>query len=152
MAVSVPTKVSQHWFRESQRTFATICLAMSLPLGIVLGQGVTPLFVHSHSDVPTMNWVWFVPALLTLLLCILGVRRSMPPSPPSKSAQTEESGEKLNYLQNMKKLVTNKNYLFINIAIGGAVGYFNCVATQLQQFMCSRGYSDEYSGDFEVNN
>ena len=39
MAVSVPTKVSQNWFRESQRTFATICLAMSLPLGIVLGQG-----------------------------------------------------------------------------------------------------------------
>ena len=37
MAVSVPTKVSQHWFRESQRTFATIILAMSQPLGIVLG-------------------------------------------------------------------------------------------------------------------
>ena len=33
MAVSVPTKVSQHWFKESQRTFATISLAMSLPLG-----------------------------------------------------------------------------------------------------------------------
>ena len=38
MAVSVPTKVSQHWFRESQRTFATIILAMSQPLGIVLGK------------------------------------------------------------------------------------------------------------------
>ena len=43
MAVSVPTKVSQHWFRESQRTFATIILAMSLPLGIVLGQGI---YIH----------------------------------------------------------------------------------------------------------
>ena len=34
----------------------------------------------------------------------------------------------------------------ICIAVGGAVGYFNCLATQLQQFMCSRGYSDEFSG------
>ena len=63
MAVSVPTKVSQHWFRESQRTFATIVLAMSLPLGIVLGQGVTPLFVKEGDDVITMNWVWFIPAV-----------------------------------------------------------------------------------------
>jgi hypothetical protein len=39
--------VSQHWFPESQRTVATIALAMSLPLGIVLGQGFTPLFVKS---------------------------------------------------------------------------------------------------------
>ena len=46
----------------------------------------------------------------------------------------------------MKMLIFNKNYIFINIAIGGAVGFFNCFATQLQQFMCSRGYSDEFSG------
>ncbi len=46
----------------------------------------------------------------------------------------------------MKMLVTNKQYVVINIAVGGAVGFFNCFATQLQQFMCSRGYSDEFSG------
>ena len=46
----------------------------------------------------------------------------------------------------MKMLIFNRNYIFINIAIGGAVGFFNCFATQLQQFMCSRGYSDEFSG------
>ena len=46
----------------------------------------------------------------------------------------------------MKMLIFNKNYIVINIAIGGAVGFFNCFATQLQQFMCSRGYSDEFSG------
>ena len=46
----------------------------------------------------------------------------------------------------MKMLIFNRNYIFINIAIGGAVGFFNCFATQLQQFMGSRGYSDEFSG------
>ncbi len=33
----------------------------------------------------------------------------------------------------MKSLFTNKEYLYINLAIGGAVGFFNCFATQLQQ-------------------
>ena len=92
MAVSVPTKVSQHWFRESQRTFATIVLAMSLPLGIVLGQGITPLFVKHQDDIPTMNWVWFIPALLTQVLFVFAVRTSKPPTPPSKSAQYDQEG------------------------------------------------------------
>lgn len=33
----------------------------------------------------------------------------------------------------MKKLFTNPEYLYINVAIGGAIGFFNCFATQLQQ-------------------
>lgn len=147
MAVSVPTKVSQHWFGESQRTFATIFLAMSLPLGIVLGQGVTPTFVKEASDVATMNWVWSIPALLTLILCILLVRSSKPPSPPSPSADQVDN---MPYIKKMKALLCNKNYIAINIAIGGAVGYFNCIATQLQQFMCSRGYSTAFSGSKQI--
>lgn len=144
MAVSVPTKVSQHWFKESQRTFATVTLAMSLPLGIVLGQGITPLFVKSLDDVPTMNWVWFIPAATTMILCMVTVKHSAPPTPPSKSAEFDQHS--LPYLLSMKALVTNKEYVMINIAVGGAVGFFNCFATQLEQMMCSRGYSDLYSG------
>ena len=62
----------------------------------------------------------------------------------SRSAEVHH--ESMSYLTSMKKLVMNKNYMSICIAVGGAVGYFNCLATQLQQFMCSRGYSDEFSG------
>jgi FLVCR family MFS transporter 7 len=95
MAVSVPTKVSQHWFKESQRTFATIMLAMSLPLGIVLGQGLTPIFVKGKEDIPTMNWVWFIPAAVTQLL-VFAVRSSKPPTPPSRSA--EQDSEDIPYM------------------------------------------------------
>jgi len=31
-------------------------------MGIVLGQGLTPLLVTSKEDVPLMNIVWFIPA------------------------------------------------------------------------------------------
>ena len=41
----VPTKISNHWFQEHQRIIATTILSLSNPVGIVLGQAVTPLFV-----------------------------------------------------------------------------------------------------------
>ena len=116
MAVSVPTKVSQHWFvknllsavylytyyifvysiclhfrfSEGQRTFATIVLAMSLPLGIVLGQGLTPLFVDQPKDIKMMNIIWFIPAALTQIMFLFCVRTSKPPTPPNKSAEVDQ--------------------------------------------------------------
>ena len=43
----IPTKVSQLWFGEEQRTLATILVGMSNPMGLVLGSAVTPLIVTS---------------------------------------------------------------------------------------------------------
>ena len=48
----------------------------------ILGQGVTPLFVKNADDIVTMNWVWFIPGTFTLIICIFGVTRSKPPTPP----------------------------------------------------------------------
>ena len=37
-----------------------------------------------------MNYIWFVPAALTLLMFIFGVRTSKPPTPPNKSAEVDQ--------------------------------------------------------------
>ena len=39
------TKISHHWFPDGQRIWATTCLSLACPMGIVLGQAITPLFV-----------------------------------------------------------------------------------------------------------
>ena len=93
LAVSIPTKISQNWFPESERTLATGILAMALPLGIVFGQGCSPLFVKLPQDIPVLNIVNFIPAAITLLLCLLFVKTSLPPTPPSKSAEVEGRGD-----------------------------------------------------------
>ena len=77
-------------FSEGQRTFATIVLAMSLPLGIVLGQGLTPLFVDQPKDIKMMNIIWFIPAALTQIMFLFCVRTSKPPTPPNKSAEVDQ--------------------------------------------------------------
>ena len=43
-------------------------------------------------------------------------------------------------------MFTNKTYIGLFIAFGSLVGFFNCYATQMEQFMCSRGYSNNFSG------
>ena len=76
-------QVSQNWFCQEERGLATLLLAMSNPLGLVLGQLVTPLIVSSPSQLPLLNLVWFLPALPGFFPTIVGVRSSLPPSPPS---------------------------------------------------------------------
>ena len=45
-----------------------------------------------------------------------------------------------------KDMFTNKSYVAMFVSFGALVGFFNCYATQMEQFMCSRGYSNEFSG------
>ena len=74
----VPTKVSQHWFGDDQRTLATILIGMSNPLGIVLGQGLTPLMVRKPENVALMNIVWFIPAAFGAILTMFKVSNCFP--------------------------------------------------------------------------
>jgi len=149
-AVSLPTKVSQNWFGEKERGLATGALAMSLPLGIVMGQGISPVFVKQGDDIPLMNIVWFVPALLTQLMVFFMVTTSNPPSPPSQSSElglleNRDSSVK-EYLKTMKSMFMNVRFMVLFLVVGGAVGFFNVFSTQLSQFMCSRGYENTTSG------
>jgi len=42
----VPTKISQNWFNDDQRILATTVLGLANPIGLVLGQLLTPVFVQ----------------------------------------------------------------------------------------------------------
>ena len=46
----------------------------------------------------------------------------------------------------MKMLITNKVFVVLMLVLGSGLGFFNVLATQVQQFACARGYSDEFSG------
>ena len=155
-AVSVPTMVSQNWFPESERLVATGILSLSMPLGMVFGQGITPAFVKCRGDVPLMNIVWFIPAVITFLTCVVSINSNHPPTPPSRSAQLAREKESQvgrsrrdllhHYITNLKSVFTNKEFIILFFVMGGAVGFVNAFFTQLSQLMCSRGYGNQFSG------
>jgi len=142
----VPTKVSQNWFGEKERTLATLILGMSNPLGLVLGQLITPLMISNPTQVPLLNLVWFLPAIPGFLLTVGGVRSSLPPTPPSPSAAMAKTAKRGPFLGTIMQLIRNKAFLIIFIFLGGAMGYISTLQTKLEQILCSRGYSDSLAG------
>lgn len=145
----VPTKISQHWFGDNQRTMATLLLGMSNPMGIVLGQGLTPLLVQEESDVPIMNIVWFIPAGLGAILTMWKVTANRPPTPPSPSAAMaihRRATRGREYWPNIKRLFTNWPFIVMFLFVGGAMGYVSTISTKIEQILCSRGYTDQLSG------
>ena len=131
----IPTKVSQQWFGEEQRTLATILVGMSTSMGLVLGSAVTPLIVTSPERVPIMNIVWFVPAALGALLTMWKVTRNRPPTPPSLSAaqQGAKKASNASYLRNIRSLVTNVPFFIAFLFVGGAMGYVSTISTKIEQ-------------------
>ena len=72
---------------------ATGILATGISVGIVLGFGVTPLFVTDAVDVQRMGWIWFIPTVFTCIFtyAVFFWNGSRPPSPPSRSADIKEA-------------------------------------------------------------
>ena len=110
----VPTKISQHWFPDRQRTMATTLLGMSYPLGIVLGQGVTPALVQAPSNIPYMNIAFFVPAFLGTLMGIFLVKTNLPPTPPSASEE-QQRGQQENNNHKMSVLTLNSAFILTKL-------------------------------------
>ena len=71
---------------------------MSAPLGVLVTQFIAPSIVTSPEDIPTLNWVCAIPALVSLALCLTTVTSSYPPTPPSRSANMAGL-KKIPYLQ-----------------------------------------------------
>ena len=142
----VPTKVSQNWFGEGERTMATLILGMSNPLGLVLGQLVTPLVITQPSQLPLLNLIWFLPAIPGFLLTVIGVKTSLPPTPPSPSAAASKTTSRRPFITTILQLARNVPFLIIFLFLGGAMGYISTLQTKLEQILCSRGYSDAIAG------
>ena len=94
---------------------------MSQPIGLVLGQGVTPLFVQHPSDIYLLNIVWFILAAFGVAIAFISIKSSAPPSPPSRSASlvTELGLQTFSrFLDNVKALLTNIQCLLLSTTIG----------------------------------
>jgi FLVCR family MFS transporter 7 len=71
---------------------------------------------------------------------------SLPLSLSAQLAAQQDRKTFRQYLGNMRAVFTNPAFLVLFLAIGGAVGFFNTISTQLAQMMCSRGYEETFAG------
>jgi len=143
----VPTKISQHWFADEQRSIATTVLGMAGSVGCILGQGITPLMVYQPTDIFLMNTVWFIPAAIGSVLTMWKVRSNYPPHPPSPSAAMIPKAKNLSeWMTSIRTIFSNRAFIVIFLFLGACMGCVSSVMTKIEQIMCSRGYSDQLSG------
>jgi hypothetical protein len=109
---------------------------MSNPLGLVLGQSLTPILVTSPAQIPLLNLVWFLPALPGFFLTVCGVHSSLPPTPPSPSAASASEAKRRPFMTTISKLSRNKAFWVIFLFLGGAMGYISTLQTKLEQVSC----------------
>ena len=100
-----------------------------------------------------MNWVWSIPAFITMIFFLIFIRTSLPPIPPSRSAAlATRLGRKTfrnilkNFLCDVRKLLSNSSCVALYIVAGSTIGVIHTIGIKMEQFTCSRGYSNTYSG------
>ncbi|KAM9795598.1 solute carrier family 49 member A3 [Neosynchiropus ocellatus] len=143
LIVFTPTKLAAHWFPDHQRATANMIASMSNPLGILLANVVSPLVAGRPQQIPTLLLVYAVPTGLICFLTTLGFRSSAPPTPPSVSAELSCSEP---FLPGLKRLLKNRSYLVLLVAIGSGLAVFTCVSSLLEQILCVHGYTDDFAG------
>lgn len=136
-----PTLLAAVWFPPNQRAICTNFASVANPIGIAIAQLVSPYVVSSSNRLPTLLWIYAIPAGITAAATIVAYWWKEPPVPPALSKPRE-----LTFLRGVWKTVTNWNFWVLMAVWGGGAGLFNALLTLLPQILCPYGYSDEDSG------
>ncbi|XP_029805754.1 solute carrier family 49 member A3 isoform X4 [Suricata suricatta] len=143
LIVFSPAKLAALWFPEHQRATANMIGTMSNPLGILVANLLSPALVKKEEDIPVMLGIYVIPAGIACLLATACLLESVPPTPPSARA-TRTTSEK--FLDGLKLLLRNKAYVILAVCFGGGIGIFSSFSVLLEQVLCVKGYSNEFTG------
>ena len=136
-----PPKVAAVWFSEGERVVANTITSLSNVVGIGMSMLIAPSIVKTTENLPILLGITAVPALIGLLMALLGNWMKRPPFPPSPSS---EEGKKT--WEGLKLLVRNWQFLFLCVVWSVAAGVFNAFLALTPQFLCPFGYTEWFSG------
>ncbi|XP_060565003.1 solute carrier family 49 member A3-like [Ruditapes philippinarum] len=137
-----PTKLAALWFAGDQRATANMIASMANPLGILVANLLAPNVVQQQKDISLLLWIITGPSLLVMFMATFGICSSVPPTPPTSSA--EEKSEP--FFEGLKQILKNKRYWFLNFVFGTGLALFTAYSSFLDQMLCPRGYTDTFAG------
>ncbi|GAB1607657.1 solute carrier family 49 member A3-like [Argonauta hians] len=137
-----PTKMAALWFKDNQRATANMLASMANLLGVMIANFVSPAIVTSKDRMPFLLQIYTIPAVVGCVMATVGVCQSVPPTPPTASAEKQSEP----FFQGFKQLMRNKSYVTLCLNFGAGLGLFTAFSTLFQQILCPRGYSDNFSG------
>ncbi|XP_032527225.2 heme transporter FLVCR2 isoform X2 [Danaus plexippus] len=138
--LNVPPRLAAVWFGADQVSSACSIGVFGNQLGVALGFLLPPMLVRSTgtpeeigADLQIMFYL-VAGATSVLFVFIVLFFKSAPPTPPSAAADLGSSLDS-NFLQSIKKLLTNRNYILLLISYGLNVGVFYAISTLLNELV-----------------
>ncbi|XP_058264548.1 solute carrier family 49 member A3 isoform X2 [Hemibagrus wyckioides] len=124
LVIFSPTKLAALWFPEHQRTTANMIASMSNPFGLLFVYIFSPLILSRTNSIFMLLLIYAIPAIVICFLATVGIQESVPPTPPSASADTSSSEP---FLQGIRLYFAGLyGALFISFGVLGAaiLGFF----------------------------
>ncbi|KAL5287119.1 hypothetical protein ACFFRR_008205 [Megaselia abdita] len=137
--LSLPARVAAVWFGPDQVSSACSVGVFGNQLGIAVGFVLPPMLVGNHEDLDLigsdLKLMFYLVAGLTSVLVVLMVLffQDHPPTPPSaaqEASKTNPDGEP-SFMQSLKNLILNPNYILLLLSYGINVGVFYAISTLL---------------------
>ncbi|XP_039755588.1 uncharacterized MFS-type transporter C09D4.1 isoform X1 [Pararge aegeria] len=138
--LNLPPRLAAVWFGADQVSSACSIGVFGNQLGVALGFFLPPMLVRAQGTMEEigadLQVMFYLVAGLTSVLFVFIVLffKAAPPSPPSAAADMGAALDS-NFLQSIKKLLTNRNYILLLISYGLNVGVFYAISTLLNELV-----------------
>lgn len=140
--LSLPARLAAVWFGPDQVSSACSVGVFGNQLGVAIGFVLPPMLVANVEDLDLvghdLQWMFNYVAGLTTVLVILMVLffQDKPPTPPSAAQKVVvpgsiEAQNQVSFMQSLKNLMLNRNYILLLISYGMNVGVFYAISTLL---------------------
>ncbi|XP_015180288.1 PREDICTED: feline leukemia virus subgroup C receptor-related protein 1 isoform X1 [Polistes dominula] len=140
--LSVPSRLAAVWFGPDQVSSACSIGVFGNQLGIAIGFLFPPILVPNSDDPDLVArgfqiMLYIVAAITSLVLVlILLFFKAQPPLPPSPAQAVQRDNESAeDFIQSVKRLLTNVGYLLLLLSYGINVGIFYAISTLLNQII-----------------
>lgn len=142
ICLTCPGRLAAQWFHAKEVSTATAIAIFGNQLGIALGSLITPMVVQNHKNLDDigagMSSLFWAMAIMTTIPFILIVilfeeDPKVPPSTTRALQKLQQTEVEEGFLQPIKRLFKNKQYLLLCNTYGLNVGVLNALGTLLNQ-------------------
>ncbi|KAH8371175.1 hypothetical protein KR093_006387, partial [Drosophila rubida] len=156
--LSLPARLAAVWFGPDQVSSATSVGVFGNQLGVAVGFVLPPMLVPNSDSLDTvgkdLQMMFYLVAGLTSILLVLMIFffQDKPPTPPSAAQEASQrlegmAEQQVSFLQSLKNLMTNRNFIFLLLSYGINVGVFYAISTLLNPVHTQRTASVQCLSD-----
>ncbi|XP_025834573.1 uncharacterized MFS-type transporter C09D4.1-like [Agrilus planipennis] len=138
--LSIPARLAAVWFGPSQVSSACSIGVFGNQMGIAIGFLIPPMIVNSADQASRTHELYILfgstAVIVTfVLMLILIFFKEEPPTPPSLAQVQAKREDSVDFVQSLKRLLSNLHYVLLLISYGINVGVFYAISTLLNQIV-----------------